>query len=318
MIFDGHSDLLYDVTRRRLAGETCVLERRHRQKLRKGRIGGLGLSLWVTAEPDSFWAAYPGWDGWRRTEEMMACFQAELADSSWLVPVRTAAEARAVQAAGKTFAFLAIEGMEPVGDRLERLEQYVRWGARIGMLTWNEENLLAAGAGGDSEKGLTELGREAVRRMQRLGIVPDVSHAGDGTFRDLLKLAEGPVIASHSNCRALCDVRRNLTDDQLRAIRDTGGVVGVNVYHNFVHADPRQQTAAMLAHHAAHMAEVMGPEYVACGFDFCEYFGPGNEGCEGMEDCSQTHNFFFELERIGFSAAERQAIAGENLLRVLE
>ena len=63
MIFDGHSDLLYDVTRRRLAGETCVLERRHRQKLRKGRIGGLGLSLWVTAEPDSFWAAYPGWDG---------------------------------------------------------------------------------------------------------------------------------------------------------------------------------------------------------------------------------------------------------------
>lgn len=57
---------------------------------------------------------------------------------------------------------------------------------------------------------------------------------------------------------------------------------------------------------------------MACGFDFCEYFGPGNEGCEGMEDCSQTHNFFFELERIGFSAAERQAIAGENLLRVLE
>ena len=154
--------------------------------------------------------------------------------------------------------------------------------------------------------------------MQRLGILPDVSHAGDGTFRDILRLAEGPVIASHSNCRALCDVRRNLTDDQLRAIRDTGGVVGVNVYHNFVHAEPQRQTAAMLARHAAHMAEVMGPEHVACGFDFCQYFGPGNEGCEGMEDCGQTHNFFFELERVGFSAAERQAIAGENLLRVLE
>ena len=162
------------------------------------------------------------------------------------------------------------------------------------------------------------MGKEAVRRMQRLGILPDVSHAGDGTFRDILRLAEGPVIASHSNCRALCDVRRNLTDDQLRAIRDTGGVVGVNVYHNFVHAEPQRQTAAMLARHAAHMAEVMGPEYVACGFDFCEYFGPGNEGCEGMEDCGRTGNFFLELERMGFSAAERQAIAGENLLRVLE
>lgn len=81
---------------------------------------------------------------------------------------------------------------------------------------------------------------------------------------------------------------------------------------------PGQQTAAMLARHAAHMAEVMGPEHVACGFDFCEYFGPGYEGCEGMEDCGQAQNFFFELERIGFSEAERQAIASENLLRVLE
>lgn len=318
MIFDGHSDLLFDVTRRRLAGEDHVLERRHLQRLQAGRIGGLGLSVWVTAEPDSFWMEHPEWDGWRRTEEMMACAAAELAECPWLVPVRRAAEARKAREDGKRFAFLVIEGMEPVGDRLERLEQYARWGTRVGMLTWNEENLLATGAGGDPDRGLTALGREALRRMQRLGILPDVSHTSDQTFWDILKQAEGPVIASHSNCRALCDVRRNLTDDQLRAIRDTGGVVGVNVYHRFVHAEPRQQTAAMLARHAAHMAEVMGPEHVACGFDFCEYFGPGNEGCEGMENCGQTGNFFFELERVGFSAAERQAIAEDNLLRVLD
>ena len=318
MIFDGHSDLLFDVTRRRLAGEDHVLERRHLQRLQAGRIGGLGLSVWVTAEPDSFWMEHPEWDGWWRTEEMMACAAAELAECPWLVPVRRAAEARKAREDGKRFAFLVIEGMEPVGDRLERLEQYARWGTRVGMLTWNEENLLATGAGGDPDRGLTALGREALRRMQRLGILPDVSHTSDQTFWDILKQAEGPVIASHSNCRALCDVRRNLTDDQLRAIRDTGGVVGVNVYHRFVHAEPRQQTAAMLARHAAHMAEVMGPEHVACGFDFCEYFGPGNEGCEGMENCGQTGNFFFELERVGFSAAERQAIAEDNLLRVLD
>ena len=318
MIFDGHSDLLFDVTRRRLAGEDHVLERRHLQRLQAGRIGGLGLSVWVTAEPDSFWMEHPEWDGWRRTEEMMACAAAELAECPWLVPVRRAAEARKAREDGKRFAFLVIEGMEPVGDRLERLEQYARWGTRVGMLTWNEENLLATGAGGDPDRGLTALGREALRRMQRLGILPDVSHTSDQTFWDILKQAEGPVIASHSNCRALCNVRRNLTDDQLRAIRDTGGVVGVNVYHRFVHAEPRQQTAAVLARHAAHMAEVMGPEHVACGFDFCEYFGPGNEGCEGMENCGQTGNFFFELERVGFSAAERQAIAEDNLLRVLD
>ena len=279
MIFDGHADLLYDVTKWRQAGEDHVFERRHLPRLQAGQIGGLGLSIWTTVEQDSIWSAHPE---------------------------------------GKLFAFLSVEGMEPVGDRLERLEQYAQWGVRMGMLTWNEENLLACGAGGDPDKGLTALGREAVRRMQRLNILPDVSHTSDRSFWDIMDLAEGPVIASHSNCRALCDVRRNLTDEQLRAIRNTGGVVGVNVSHDFVHKEPRQQTAAMLARHAAHMAEVMGPEHVACGFDFCEYFGPGYEGCEGMEDCGQAQNFIFELERIGFSEAERQAIASENLLRVLE
>ena len=148
-------------------------------------------------------------------------------------------------------------------------------------------------------------------------MVMDVSHLNDGGFRDVMKLTEKPVIASHSNCRALCDVRRNLTDDQLRAIRDTGGVVGLNVHHAFVHADPAKQTAQMLARHAAHMAEVMGVEHVACGFDFCEYFGPGNEGAEGLENCSQTGNLFYWLEKLGMNARERDMSAKENFLRVL-
>ena len=173
------------------------------------------------------------------------------------------------------------------------------------------------GAGGDPYSGLTELGRQAVRRMEARGMVMDVSHLNDGGFRDVVKLAEKPVIASHSNCRALCDVRRNLTDDQLRAIRDTGGVVGLNVHHAFVHADPAKQTAQMLARHAAHMAEVMGVEHVACGFDFCEYFGPGNEGAEGLENCSQIHNLFYWLEKLGMNEKEREMVARENFLRIL-
>lgn len=278
MIFDGHADLLYDVTKWRQAGEDRVFERRHLPRLQAGQIGGLGLSIWTTVEQDSIWSAHPDWDGWRRTEEMMACAREELAECPWLALVRTAAEARKAQAEGKLFAFLSVEGMEPVGDRLERLEQYAQWGVRMGMLTWNEENLLACGAGGDPDKGLTELGREAVRRMQRLNILLDVSHTSDRSFWDIMDLAEGPVIASHSNCRALCDVRRNLTDEQLRAIRDTGGVVGVNVSHDFVHKEPRQQTVAMLARHAAHMAEVMGPEHVAAALTSASISAPVMRG----------------------------------------
>ena len=242
---------------------------------------------------------------------------AEFAESPWLAVVRTAKEAERARADGKMYAFLAVEGMAAIGEDLSGIDRYHDFGARIGMLTWKEENLLATGVRGDPQKGLSLLGWRAVRRMRELGMVVDVSHLNDGGFWDVMKLARGPVIASHSNCRALCDVRRNLTDDQLRAIRDTGGVVGLNVHHAFVHADPALQTAEMLARHAAHMAEVVGIELVACGFYFCEYFGLGNEGVEGLENCAQIKNLFYWLEKLGMSAREREMIARENFLRVL-
>jgi len=316
MVFDGHSDLLYDVTRRRLAGEKRVLERRHLRNLEAGGVEGLVLALWVSA--DTFWKDVTEAKTDRdRTEIMLLCMKAELTECPWLTMVRTPAEAEDAKASGKKYAFLAVEGMDAMGDDLGAIDRYGDLGIRIGMLTWNGENLLATGAGGDPYSGLTELGRRAVRRMAERSILVDVSHLNDGGFRDVLKMAEGPVIASHSNCRALCDARRNLTDDQLRAIRDSGGVVGLNVHHAFVHADRERQTAEMLARHAAHMAEVMGIEHVACGFDFCEYFGPGNEGADGLENCSQIKNLFYWLEKLGMSEQERNMIARENFLRVL-
>ena len=318
MIFDGHSDLLYDVTRRRLAGETHVLERRHLKNLEVGGVEGMALSLWVSAEKGSFWESVPhGGSGWGRTEIMLEQMRQELAECPWLALVCTAGEAEQARTAGKKYAFLAVEGMEPIGDDLSRIDRYAALGARLGMLTWNEENLLATGAGGDPDAPLTELGQRAVRRMEERSILLDVSHLNDGGFRDAVRLFNGPIIASHSNCRALCDVRRNLTDDALRAIRDSGGVVGLNVYHNFVHADRERQTVEMLARHAAHMADVMGVEHVACGFDFCEYFGPGNEGAVGMENASQAGQLFDWLERMGMDRREREMIARENFLRVL-
>lgn len=148
-------------------------------------------------------------------------------------------------------------------------------------------------------------------------MVVDVSHLNDGGFWDVMDLAAGPVIASHSNCRALCDVRRNLSDNQLRRIRDTGGVVGLNAFHGFVHAEPRQQTARTLALHAVHMAEVMGVEHVGCGFDFCEFMGPGNEGAEGLESAAHIRNLFYWLEKLGMNRQELEMIARGNFLRVL-
>lgn len=319
MYFDAHSDLLYDVTRRRLAGEERVLETHHLDRLRRGGVEGLVLAFWYgTGQGQTFWQDIPGADGGAaRLDIMLDCAREEFAQCSRTEVVRTVREAEAARAAGKLYAFLGIEGMSALGTDAGAIDRCYEYGVRLGMLTWNEENPLATGAGGDPGKKLTSAGRWAVRRMRDLGMLVDVSHLNDGGFRDVIELAGGPVIASHSNCRALCDVRRNLTDDQLRAIRDTGGAVGLNVYHAFVHADREKQTAEMLARHAAHMAEVMGVEHVGCGFDFCEFMGPpDNEGAAGLEDASCIGNLFDWLEKLGMSRRERELVARGNFLRV--
>lgn len=318
MVFDGHSDLLYDVTRRRLAGETHVLERRHLDRLRQGGVEGLVLAFWYgRGQGQTFWEGVPGSENAaHRLEVMLSCAQAEFAECPWLAVVRSAQEAEAARKAGKIYAFLAIEGMEALA-RPEDLDRLAALGLRLGMLTWNGENSFAAGAACDPAQGLTSLGRRAIRRMEALGMCADVSHLNDGGFAEVLRLAQGPVVASHSNCRRLCPHPRNLSDDQLRAIRDSGGVVGLNVHHKFVHQDPARQTVETLARHAAHMAEVMGIEYVACGFDFCEFMGPGNEGAAGLTSCGDIPQFFQALGRLGMTSRELSMIAHENFLRIL-
>lgn len=315
MIFDGHSDLLYDVTRRRLRGETHVLERCHLDDLRRGGVEGMVLSLWTSAAGETFWKDTNCRTAAERTERMMDCARAEFAQCPWLAVVRTAQQARA---AGKRYAFLGVEGMAVAGEDLTWIDRYAAFGVRMGMLTWNEENDLASGVGGDPQHGLTALGRQAIARMRRLGMVVDVSHLNERGFWDVVGLESGVVIASHSNCRALCDVPRNLTDDQLRAIRDTGGVVGLNAHYAFVHRERARQSVETLALHAAHMAEVMGVEHVCCGFDFCQYMGPGNEGARGLESAAGAPLLLDALEKLGMSCRERELIARENLLRVLE
>ena len=310
VVFDGHSDLLTDVVIRRTKGERHVLERVHLERLRQGGIEGLILSLWANPNVGEQYG--------EKTRELMVFAKEEFAESPWLAVVCNTKEAQKARAKGKRYVFLAVEGMAAIGADPEGVDAYADFGIRMGMLTWNETNLLATGAKGDPYSGLTAAGKRVIRQMQERDMIVDVSHLNCGGFWDVIRMTQGPVIASHSNSRRLCDVPRNLTDEQLRAIRDTGGVVGVNAYHGFVHGSPEKQTVQMLARHAAHMAEVMGVEYVACGFDFCEFLGPGNEAVAGMETCAHVQSFFDWLEKFGMSEAERRMIARENLLRVLQ
>ncbi|WP_312939439.1 dipeptidase [Oscillibacter sp.] len=311
MVFDAHSDIWTDVTVRRLRGERDVFCKHHLDRLKKGCVEGGIFAIWVDPPYDANHA--------ERTRQMMDCIQAEIAESTVFQIVHNEEEVMKAQQEGIFYILIGVEGMACAGEDPAWIDTYYELGARHAMLTWNEANALGAGALSGEDYGLTELGKQAVRRLQEKRMLLDVSHLNEAGFWDVAKLTAAPFVASHSNCRALCDVPRNLTDEQLRAIRDAGGVVGVNVFHDFVHADTEKQTVETLALHAAHMIEVMGIDHVGCGFDFCEFLeGEEDEPrTPGLEDAAQIPNFFVCLKRLGLNQEELEKVARGNYLKVL-
>ena len=145
--------------------------------------------------------------------------------------------------------FLGMENAAPIGDSLSLLRWFAGMGVRYVTLTHNGDNAVADSAAvGKRWNGLSPFGREAVREMNRLGVMVDLSHSSDKTFWDCLEVSETPVIASHSCCRALCGHRRNLTDEMLQALGEKGGYVGINFYPAFLRDEfgKRPEDAAVL------------------------------------------------------------------------
>ena len=320
MYFDAHSDIWCDVTTRRLNGETNVFDRCHLERLRKGGVEGSIFVIWVDPPYDV--------DYVKRTEQIMAAIKAETAECGSFRIVHSYDEMMKANADGKIYIFIGIEGMAAMGKDLTWIDRYYEFGCRHGILTWNEANDLGAGALSGKDYGLTDLGRETVRRMQEKGMLLDVSHLNDAGFWDVVKITKKPFIASHSNSRAMCGVLRNLTDDQLRAIRDINGVVGLNAFNIFIDDDPKNQTVERLAEHAAHMIDVMGIDHVGCGFDFFEFIedeetmgsmaASSTPAVKGMDDASQIPNLFKVFEKMGLSQEERDKIARLNFQAVVK
>ena len=141
---------------------------------------------------------------------------------------------------------LTVEGGAVLGGKLANLEKLADRGVKMMTLTWNGENELGGGA--DTALGLTPFGREALKEMERLSIVADVSHASDALFYDVAEIAEKPIVASHSNARAVCPHRRNLTDRQFQILRDKGGLVGLNFCVHFLREDSNAHFEDLLRH----------------------------------------------------------------------
>jgi membrane dipeptidase len=162
---------------------------------------------------------------------------------------------------------LSIEGGEPLGTDLRMLDVFYRLGVRAIGLTWNGRNALADGAQVKDAGGLTPLGRQLVVEMNRRRLLVDVSHLAEAGFWQVAEICQGPFIASHSNCQAICPHVRNLSDSQLRAIAASGGVVGLNFYPPFI-TQNAVATGADLIRHVEHMLNVMGRGHIGIGSDF--------------------------------------------------
>jgi len=212
----------------------------------------------------------------------------------------------------KVCALLTIEGGEALGGQTDNLHKLYDKGIRCITLTWNYANELGDGAKESRHGGLTPFGCGVVRLMQEKGMLVDISHADEKTFWDCINLSAKPMIASHSNARAVYDNPRNLKNDQLKAIADTGGVIGINFYTKFIDKPGHVDTEALIRH-IEHICEITGYDAVGLGADF--------DGMESLpEDVKGVENLdiiFNKLASMNYSESVIRKIAGENYLRVL-
>ena len=319
-IFDLHTDTMMDISVRAGRGEKDILARHHVPDYRKGEIAGQIFAAWIPANKELA-EEYFGKDPGTPQEimmQMMARSLRELRECEAVEIAYTSGDAERIAETGRIPVFLGIEGFYGFRGEPGMIDLMYDLGFRHGMLTWNNDNEFGCGAGfAGEDRGLTPLGKATVRRMEELGMLIDVSHLSEKSFWDVIENTKGPIIASHSNAWSLCPVARNLKDDQLKAIAERGGVVGMNGWKGFICEDMERADVNELAKHARYIADLTGAEHVACGFDFSNYLDP-TEGTPGIEDASKAQNFVDALRNAGFTEEETRAICWENAMRVIK
>ncbi|MDD4844504.1 MAG: dipeptidase [Anaerotignum sp.] len=212
----------------------------------------------------------------------------------------------------KVSALLAIEGGEALEGEISVIHTYYRLGVRLMTLTWNHRNQLADGvAERGSRGGLTQFGRQVVEEMEKLGMIVDVSHLSEAGFWDVAEISNRPFIASHSNAQAICNVPRNLSDEQLRVIAEKDGIAGINLYSPFLTTNKEAELEDVLRH-IYHMLSIMGEDGIALGSDFDGIDSAPKE----IANVQDVALIFDRVER-EFGKRVSQKFSSENLLRVI-
>ena len=321
-------------------------------KMRQGHLCAEFFSIWVDV-------GWPKQDLIHRALDLIDVVYEQVGRHSDVLGMATTAdEIVRLHLQGKFAILMGVEGGHIIQDDLRALDIYYRLGVRYMTLT-HTANTEWADSSGDKPQwnGLTDFGKQVVERMNRLGMMVDISHVSDKTFYDTLAATQAPVIASHSSCRALCDVPRNMTDDMIRALAKNGGVMDINFYSGFLspefaaaykkvapqiqadesaaekqYANDRKRLAEESRNiWARYASQFPAPSYTAIADHIdhavqvagIDHVGLGSDfdgidsAPKGMEDVSKLPDLVRELARRGYSEQDLKKILGGNLLRVM-
>jgi membrane dipeptidase len=285
IVFDGHCDTILEVMNHKR-----TLEKKSTTghlDIPRMKEGGINVQFFAVFIED----IYKPDRSLKRTLQLIDCFYREIEKNQDDISLVTNYnQIKEVNRVGKIAAILSIEGGEALEGDLGVLRVLYRLGVRLLTLTWNQRNQIADGIGESrTGSGLTEFGLKVIDEMNDLRMLIDVSHLSETGFWDVIKRSNDPIIASHSNCYALCPHLRNLKDEQIKAIADKGGVIGIT----FV---------------------PMGVDYVGLGSDF-----DGTDGLPlGLEGVDKIPNITEELLDRGYKEREIEKILGGNFLRVFK
>jgi len=289
--------------------------------IEKLRTGGITLAMSSVAHNHSF----------REAIDQIIAFYSRFENDDRLLHVSRVEDIHKAKKAGKIGVGFHFQNSRPVEHDLRLLDVFFKLGVRVIQITYNEKNLVGDGCTEITDCGLSKFGREMIQRMNATGMVVDLSHVGYRTSMEAIEVSKDPVIFSHSNADSICPSKRNLKDDQIKALAKNRGVIGINAFPSFVkEADP---TLADLIDHIDYIAHLVGTDHIGIGFDFAqesieEYkaFGYDPEVYplppwtypREIDDVSKTPNLTEGLLARGYSQSDVKKILGENFIRVYE
>ena len=236
----------------------------------------------------------------------------------------TSEDVKKIHSSGKKVVMIGIENGYPIGLDIKNVEKFYDMGARYMSLAHNGHSQLSDSNTGESDgvylhNGLSELGVEVIKEMNRLGIMIDISHPSKEAIRQMIEISKAPVIASHSSARTLCNHSRNLDDEQLGWIKENGGVVQTVAFKSYLNSEKSKPNSnnkvdiSDFVDHIDYLVKKIGINHVGISSDF-----DGGGGIEGWKDASETFNVTLELVERGYSETEIEKIWSGNLLRVLD